>query len=168
MTVLTGAGVRAAVRAARDDLMAAAPVDARWGSVLAPDKRQADHAARATSNTTMAMAPTPSTVQSAAMPGCGSLTRAGPNSTSGDATIATRTASATPTIAAVRTSSSMIVSSCARVAPMARRVEKSTDDTNNSRAATCPTTTSAARAASNAKIASAAACGLIARSIFAA
>ena len=120
---------------------------------------------RASSNTTIATAPMPSTTQSALIPGCGSIVLAGPNSASGDATIARPTATTAPTAAVTPTSVSATTSSCARVIPVARNMGKSFVDRNSCRPTICPTMNSTARAVSNAKIASATACGRIARSI---
>ena len=61
-----------------------------------PEVRQAANAAAATTRTTNAAKPAPSTTQSNARPGSGSMRRANPVGKSGDAHAAATTASATP------------------------------------------------------------------------
>ena len=131
-------------------------------------RRQAGHAACATSSPKTAIEPTSSTGMSALMPGSGSATRAVPTGISGDTATATPAAATAPTAAATLTSASLPPINWARVAPRAASAGLSAEPAASRRAATWPITKSAEAASTNAKRASATASGRMARSTAAA
>ena len=96
-------------------------------------------------------------------PGLGSADRAGPMGISGDAAIATTTATAAPAVVTTATLASDSAASRDRLMPRPRRIGNSAESRASWRLSSCPMMASMIRPARAAKIASAAASGRMAR-----
>ena len=99
------------------------------------------------------------------MPGAGSASRAGPIGINGEAAMATPTARTAPARVTAATRARDNPARLARVMPSARRIGNSTESSTSWRASSWPITTSPISPARTANIASATACGRIARSV---
>ena len=130
-----------------------------------PAARQADGTSTASGSTTITASPTPSTARLTSTPGCGSASRAGPIGISGEAAMATPTAMTAPASVTIARRASDSAARLARVMPSARRIGNSAESSTSWRARSWPITASPISPASTAKIASATACGRIARSV---
>ena len=113
----------------------------------------------------MAANPAPRIARLTSTPGCGSASRAGPIGISGDAAMATATATMAPVTVTIPSRASDRVTSAARFTPSARRMGNSAASSASWRLSSWPMTASAISPASPAKTASATASGLMARSV---
>ena len=127
--------------------------------------RHAGGVSTARGSSAMAANPAPRMARLTSTPGCGSASRAGPIGISGDAAMATATATMAPVTVTIPSRASDRVTSAARFTPSARRMGNSAASSASWRLSSWPMTASAISPASPAKTASATASGLMARSV---
>ena len=130
-----------------------------------PAARHASGTSTASGSTAMATRPAPRMARLTSMPGAGSASRAGPIGISGEAAMATPTATTAPATVTAASRASDSAARLPRVMPRARRIGNSVESRTSWRASSWPITASAISPARAANTASATACGRMARSV---